>query len=82
MAIELGAGKRLVFEARRQSPANPYIQSATWNGKPYTKAWFRHADITGGGTFVFEMDPNTESVVRGGRERRAAVNERLKERLS
>ena len=55
VAIDLGSGKRLVLEARRQSAANKYIQSVTFNGKRYTKAWFRHADIVNGGTFVFEM---------------------------
>jgi predicted alpha-1,2-mannosidase len=57
VSVDLGAGKRLIFEARNQSPANKYIQSATWNGKRYAKAWFRHADIVNGGTFVFEMGP-------------------------
>ena len=57
VTIDLGGGKRLVFEARHQAPANVYIQSVTWNGKRYTKPWFRHADIVNGGTFVFEMGP-------------------------
>jgi putative alpha-1,2-mannosidase len=31
------------------------VQSVTWNGKPYTKSWFSHAQIAEGGTFVIEM---------------------------
>jgi len=57
VSVDLDGGKRLVIEARRQSAANKYIQSATFNGKPYAKPWFRHADIANGGTFVFEMGP-------------------------
>jgi putative alpha-1,2-mannosidase len=41
-----------------------YIQSVTFNGKPYSKVWFKHADIANGGTFVFTMggQPNRELV--------------------
>jgi putative alpha-1,2-mannosidase len=34
-----------------------YIQSATFNGKPWTKPWFSHADIANGGALVFTMGP-------------------------
>ena len=53
--VELGAGAKLTMEARRKSPDDRYIQSVTFNGKPYHKVWFRHADIARGGTFVFQM---------------------------
>jgi putative alpha-1,2-mannosidase len=45
----------LVIEAVENGPTKPYIQAVTWNGTPYTKSWFRHADIAQGGTFVFRM---------------------------
>jgi putative alpha-1,2-mannosidase len=32
-----------------------YVQSVTWNGKPYTKSWFSHAQIAAGGKFVMAM---------------------------
>ena len=53
--IELGRGRKLVVEAVDNGAANVYIQSVTFNGKPWTKSWFRHADIVDGGHFVFRM---------------------------
>lgn len=54
--VQLGNRKTLVVESVGNSgPGKPYIQSVTWNGKPYTKSWFRHADIAEGGTFVIQM---------------------------
>lgn len=60
--VELGSGKKLLVEARRSSPGDQYIQSITFNGKPYQKLWFRHADIANGATVVFAMGnaPNPE----------------------
>jgi putative alpha-1,2-mannosidase len=43
--------------AKNNSAKNLYIQSATLNGKPWTKPWFSHADIAKGGTLVLEMGP-------------------------
>ncbi len=48
-------GKQFVIEARNNSKANKYIQSATLNGKPLNKPWFDHADIKSGGTLIFIM---------------------------
>jgi len=41
---------------------NIYIQSATLNGKPFTRTWITHQEITRGGTLIFEMGakPNKE----------------------
>jgi len=60
--IDLGHGKRLIIETVSNGPEKPYVQSVTWNGRPYTKSWFSHADIEQGGTFVFQMGehPNEE----------------------
>ena len=33
----------------------PYIQGVTLNGKPYAKGYLEFADITAGGTLVFQM---------------------------
>lgn len=46
-----------VVEARNNSKANKYIQSATLNGKPLNKPWFDHAEIKKGGTLIFLMGP-------------------------
>jgi len=60
--IQLENGKRFVIEAKNRTTANAYIQSATWNGKPHTKAWISHAEIMKGGTLAFDMDitPNKD----------------------
>ncbi len=60
--VRLASGKELVVKANRKSPDEFYIQSVTFNGKPYSKVWFSHADIANGGTFVFTMgsQPNKE----------------------
>ncbi len=51
----LASGKSLVVEARNNGAGKPYIQSVTWNGKPWTKSWISHAELSKGGTLVFEM---------------------------
>jgi predicted alpha-1,2-mannosidase len=53
--VQLGNGKTLVIEGVGNGAEQSYVQSVTWNGKPYTKSWFSHADIAQGGTFVMEM---------------------------
>ncbi len=55
VVIDMGNQHRLIVEARRASPGEQYIQSVTFNGKPYDKVWFRHADIAAGGSLVFQM---------------------------
>lgn len=54
-SIQLGNGKTLVIETVGNGPDQSYVQSVTWNGTPYTRCWFRHADIAQGGTFVIHM---------------------------
>lgn len=60
--IELAGGKRLVIKARRSSPEDKYVSSVSFNGKPYDKVWFSHADIVDGAEIVFTMasKPNKE----------------------
>lgn len=41
--------------ADNNSPENPYIQSATLNGKPLTRSWITHAEIVAGGELRFRM---------------------------
>ncbi|MBS0431398.1 MAG: GH92 family glycosyl hydrolase [Proteobacteria bacterium] len=53
--IDVGGGKKLVVEARGNGKGRPYIQSVTWNGKPWTQSWIAHAELAKGGTLVFEM---------------------------
>jgi len=53
--IRMGNGKDFTIVANHVSAKNKYIQSATLNGKPLDRPWFRHSDIEGGGTLVLEM---------------------------
>jgi predicted alpha-1,2-mannosidase len=55
--IRLGNGKllRIVVKNLVASGLNHYVASATLNGKPWTKNWFRQSDIANGGTWVFTM---------------------------
>jgi putative alpha-1,2-mannosidase len=53
----MGNGHDFTIVARNNSEKNIYIQSATMNGKPWSKPWFSHSDIAGGGKLVLIMGP-------------------------
>ena len=53
--ITLENGNKFTVEAHNNSKQNVYIQSATLNGKPYTRNYIRHQDIVNGGVLRFEM---------------------------
>jgi predicted alpha-1,2-mannosidase len=53
--VDVGQGRKLVVEAKGNGPGKAYIQSVTWNGKPWTKSWISHAELAAGGTLAFEM---------------------------
>jgi predicted alpha-1,2-mannosidase len=53
--IRLANGKKFSVVAANNSPKNVYIQSATLNGKPYTKNWISHQQLLEGGTLTFNM---------------------------
>jgi len=55
VTVNLGSGKKLVFEARREAKESIYIQSVEWNGKAHKQSWFSHADAAEGGRFVFRL---------------------------
>ena len=50
-------GKTFTIVAENNSPKNVYIQSATLNGKPLTRSWFTHDELTAGGELVLKMGP-------------------------
>ena len=60
--IYLEGGKKFVIRAKNRTKNNLYIQSATLNGKPYTKSFLKHEDIMNGGELIFEMgaEPNAK----------------------
>ncbi len=53
--IRLADGKNFTVTANHVSAQNKYIQSATLNGQPLDKPWFRQSDIANGGTLTLEM---------------------------
>jgi len=61
ITIHLRNGKDFVIIAHNSSRQNKYVQKIVLNGKPLNQIWFRHADITQGGTLELTMGdrPNT-----------------------
>jgi len=57
-------GRSFTVIAKNNSAKNPYIQSATLNGKPYTRSWISYDDISAGGKLVLTMGPDTEQSFR------------------
>lgn len=55
--LNLPNGRRFTISARGNSPANPYIQSATLDGKPLDVPVVSHRQILAGGTLEFVMGP-------------------------
>lgn len=64
MTIQLENGKKLVIEAKNNNKENVYIQSASFNGQPYTKNYFQYDDLMNGGVIRYEMG-NTPALDRG-----------------
>jgi hypothetical protein len=78
VTINLENGKKFVVRAKNALKKNVYIQSATLNGKPYTKSWFNHQEILDGGEFVFEMGENPNYDWGTSKEDRPATKELVK----
>ena len=53
--IKLANAKTFTVTVKNLSDKNIYIQSATLNGKVYTKSFIKHSDIIKGGILVFIM---------------------------
>jgi predicted alpha-1,2-mannosidase len=53
--VDLGNGHFFEIVAHKASDQNKYIQSATLNGQPLDKPWFKHEDIINGGKLVLVM---------------------------
>lgn len=54
-------GKTFTITARNNGEKNYYIESATLNGKPLTRAWITHVEIVSGGSLelIMSPEPNT-----------------------
>jgi predicted alpha-1,2-mannosidase len=57
LSLKTGKGNVFVIEARNVSRSAPYIQSATLNGKPFTRTWLSHDELTKGGKLILKMGP-------------------------
>jgi len=55
VVITLPNNNKMTIEAKNVGKNNPYIQSVTLNGKPYTKTYIDHATLLKGGTLAFVM---------------------------
>ena len=55
--FHLAGGKvlRVMAEGLDREHLNRYVQSATLNGKPLTRSWFRHKEICKGGELRLRM---------------------------
>ncbi len=53
--IHLENGKKFTIKAPNNSVGDRYVRSVKLNGKPLREPFFRHSDITNGGTLEFEM---------------------------
>ena len=53
--VKLGDGEKLIVTAAGLSDKNVYVQSAKLNGQPLNRCWFRHTEISKGGTLEFQM---------------------------
>lgn len=50
-------GGKFLIIAENNSRANMYIQSATLDGKPLNRPWFRHRELADGGGLILRMGP-------------------------
>ena len=64
--INLENGRKVIINAKNASEKNIYIQSATLNGKPLDRNWFRHSEIADGAVFEFTMGSRPSGWDEGG----------------
>jgi predicted alpha-1,2-mannosidase len=57
VTIDLANGRHFIIETKGNPATNPYIAQATWNGRPYSRAWFTHEQLMNGGTLLLTMSP-------------------------
>jgi predicted alpha-1,2-mannosidase len=60
-------GKKMVIQARDNSPQNLYVESLELNGVPYTKNYVTHNDLHSGGAMIYRMS-GTPDTARGTQE--------------
>ncbi len=50
-------GGTFTITTKNNSPQNIYIQSATFNGKPFNRCWLNFAEISAGGNLDLVLGP-------------------------
>lgn len=55
MTVHLENGNKLVIEAENNKQDTPYIQSASLNGKSFTRNWLTYDELMQGGVLKFKM---------------------------
>lgn len=53
--LDKSVGKKLVIEAKDNSPQNLYVSAAYWNGVPLTDGTILYESLMEGGTLAFQM---------------------------
>ena len=64
ITLNLENGKQFIIDAAANNKDNVYIQSASLNGKTYTKNFLNHSDLVKGGTLKLTMS-NQPNLKRG-----------------
>jgi predicted alpha-1,2-mannosidase len=57
IAMHMSNGRTFTVRAENFSAANVYVQKATLDGKPWTKAYLPHSVVAAGGELVFTLGP-------------------------
>jgi predicted alpha-1,2-mannosidase len=57
ISMHLSNGRTFTVKAENFSAANVYVQKATLDGKPWTKAYLPHSAVAAGGELVFTLGP-------------------------
>jgi predicted alpha-1,2-mannosidase len=55
ITVKLENGKEVVINAPENNAENKYIQSASFNGKEYSKNWLSHSELMRGAVIDFKM---------------------------
>ncbi len=63
-SIHLENGKAIIINAPANNNKNIYVNSISFNGKPYSKNWFSHQSLEQGAVINFEMQ-STPNKTRG-----------------
>jgi predicted alpha-1,2-mannosidase len=60
--VDVGGGRTFTVRAPGASAANPYVQSAVLDGRPWGRPWIAHADVARGVTLELRMGPRPNRV--------------------